>query len=649
MAINPHHGGFRTAVLGAVAALALSGLSFVFAPPATAADPPSTAGTEFWLAVPPNTAAGTPTIELFLAAGSAATGTVEAPGISFSQAFSIAANDAETITLPTTIQLANADGTEELGLHVTSSTPVTAYLQSTRSSTSDGYVGLPVDALGTRYRNLSYTVPSFSTGSRIAVVGTQDGTTLTVTPKTAMGAHPAGTPFSVSLNEGQTYQVGTITDGQDATGALVTSDKPVGVFGAHYCANVPTGYTYCDYLVEQLPPTTAWGQDYLAVRTAARLKGDTYRVVADTDGTVVSVNGSTATTLGAGEIYETVLPVGATTTGSEGSFINTSKPAMVAQYGNGSNYDGSTGDPFMMIVPPYQQYLSSYVVDVASPTGFSFTNYASVIAPTSAVGTVTVDGTAIPSGSFSAIAGSSFSGAQVSLTAGVHRLASTGGVPIGVSLYGWASDNSYGFPGGMAMAAVATVDSITFPSGAPSGTTGTELCASVVAKDSSGDPVEGVLVTFTVTGVNAQVEYATTDASGVATACFDSTEGGTGTLSVGAGAASTSTTITWATSGQEQTASCVSPPKKIKKTGRTVLLKKTCRTNAGQKVKVSVTCSARALAARGEVTYCRVVRKLKNGRVAIVTYGEHLRIRVTYSAKATGDYSAYSSVKRYRT
>ncbi len=641
----------RSTVAGALIAVVMAALPVVTsAPAATAVAPPSTAGTEFWLAVPPNTIDGNPTIELFLAAGAAATGTVSAPGVGFSQGFTIAANDAAKVDLPAAIQLANADGTQDLGLHVTSSSPVTAYLQSTKQYTSEGYVGLPMDALGTRYRNVAFT--SNTLGSRLAVVAASDSTTVTVTPKTAMGGHPAGTPFSVSLNQGQTYQVGTNTSGQDATGALITSDKPVGVFGTHYCANVPVGYSACDYLVEQLPPTQAWGQDYLSVRTAARLKGDTYRVVADQDGTVVSVDGSVVATLNEGEFHETVLPVGATVTGSEGSYINTSKPALVAQYGNGTAYDSSPGDPFMMIVPPYQQYLSSYVLDVASPTGFSFSNYASIIAPTAAVGSVTVDGTAVPSGSFSPIPGSTFSGAQVSLAAGVHKLTSTTEVPIGVSLYGWSPSNSYGFPGGMAMAAVASVAAITFPAGTPTGTVGSQLCVSVSAKDSGGIPVDGVLITFTVTGANAQVAYATTDSSGVATACLDSTEEGNGTLSVAGGTISSSTSLTWTKSGQTatpQTAGCVSPPRKIKMTGRTVLQWKTCVTDAGIKVRVQVSCSAgRLVSGRGDITYCRVQRTSR-GRIVLVTSGRSLRIRVTYSAKATGDRSEYLLVKTYRT
>ncbi|MBK7253805.1 MAG: IgGFc-binding protein [Ignavibacteria bacterium] len=41
------------------------------------------------------------------------------------------------------------------------------------------------------------------------------------------------------------------------------------------------------------------------------------------------------------------------------SVISSDKPILVAQYSNGTTFDGVTSDPFMMLVPPYEQFLAN--------------------------------------------------------------------------------------------------------------------------------------------------------------------------------------------------------------------------------------------------------------------------------------------------
>lgn len=84
-------------------------------------------------------------------------------------------------------------------------------------------------------------------------------------------------------------------------------------------------------------------------------------MLADNDNTEVTVDGAVVGTLNAGEFWEGVLPASATTEGKQGTAIFTSKAALVAQYGNGTSFDGSNGDPLMMVIPPYQQFLSNYL------------------------------------------------------------------------------------------------------------------------------------------------------------------------------------------------------------------------------------------------------------------------------------------------
>jgi len=75
------------------------------------------------------------------------------------------------------------------------------------------------------------------------------------------------------------------------TGSLVSSDKPVAVFGGHECAQVPTGTTFCDTLVEQMIPTNKLSKSYLLTASKgaeiAPAKSDRVRVIGTVDGTEI--------------------------------------------------------------------------------------------------------------------------------------------------------------------------------------------------------------------------------------------------------------------------------------------------------------------------------------------------------------------------
>src|SRR5690606_24060173 len=153
---------------------------------------------------------------------------------------------------------------------------------------TDAFLAIPTDAAGTEFRTLAYS-PGSNGPTGFGVVATDDGTTVTVTPSVAVAGHPAGSPYTVDLDRGQTYQ---LKDSVDSSGSTITSNKPVSVYGFHQCANIPVDVAFCDHIVEQLPPTSAWGTSFLSVRLANRTAGDTYRVLADEDGTVVTVDGA---------------------------------------------------------------------------------------------------------------------------------------------------------------------------------------------------------------------------------------------------------------------------------------------------------------------------------------------------------------------
>ena len=318
----------------------------------------------------------------------------------------------------------------------------------------------------------------------------------------------------------------------ESTGTRIQSDKPIAVFSGNNCANVPTGVSYCDHIVEQLTPTSAWGRRFVTTPLASRQNGDTFRFLAATDGTTVRVDGETVATLDAGQYHEQIL--------TDASVIEATSPILVAQFANGSALSGNPGDPFMMLVPPYEQFLSSYTV--AAPSEGFEQSYINITAPGTGAG-ITLDGVAVPPTAFTAIGTSGYSAAAVPVDPGTHRL--TGLQPFGVAIYGFNADDSYGYTGGLSASSVATVIRVGLAPKTGSSLVGATTCVTGTATNSSSGPVAGVRMDFVVTGANPTSGFATTNSAGEAEYCYSGAEVGTDTVTGTVSGISDSATRTW--------------------------------------------------------------------------------------------------------
>jgi Ca2+-binding RTX toxin-like protein len=498
--------------------------------PVEAASMPDSAGTEFWLGFPANYGSGE--LTLFITGSTATTGTVAIPALAFNEQFSVTPGTVTSVSVPSGAQMdLDLSAPEDKGIHVTAGADVTVYGLNRVQYTTDAFLGLPTDILGTEYIVLGSPVAAGR--SEGAVVATADGTTVTITPAADLdGGHAAGTTFTVSMNHGQTYQFSSSAG--DVSGTVVTSDKPIGVYGGNQCANIPDTSTFaCDHIVEQMPPVTAWGASFLTVPLATRLNGDTFRMVAAQDGTAVRINGSLVATLNRGQVWQQII--------DGQSEITASKPLLVAQYSNGTSFDGVTSDPFEMLIPPTEQFLPAYTVSTPA-TGFSG-NFINVVAPTSSIATVKLDGTVVPESSFTPIGSSGFSGAKLTVDLGSHTV--TGTLPIGVFSYGFDSFDSYGYPGGMSLAPVATVNSLTVAPATETLAVGQNGCVTATVKNNLGTAVSGVRVDFARTGANAGQGFAFTDDAGHAQHCYVGANGGDDAIVATLGALSANAAKTW--------------------------------------------------------------------------------------------------------
>ena len=373
---------------------------------------------------------------------------------------------------------------------ITTNFPVVAYQFNpiVQDFSNDASLLLPVTGLDTHYRVLGWpttnpippppplpAIPGIPDHSSVTVVGTQPGTTVTVT----LGGKTVGDGMSVAPGEpGDTI---TVTLGEfdvlniesrdipgDLTGTVVESSAPVAVFsgGERGIApmdtsrieappgGIPENWCCTEHLEEQVYPTSAWGKNFVVTRSPVRgaswREPDIYRVMADKDGTSVTTGllGPDASfTLNSGEWREMY--------SSDGFVMRASEPVSIEQILVSQGWvadwrPGHGGDPSMILFPPYEQYRESYVFLV--PDTFS-ANYVVVAMPEGT--NVELDGRDINSDEFMALCtyeevgdidGTLYLSVTCPVDGGTHRI--DGSVPVGITVYGYYNVGSYGYAGG---------------------------------------------------------------------------------------------------------------------------------------------------------------------------------------------------------
>jgi len=404
--------------------------------------------------------------------------------------FSIGWRNFELVGFNQNSTIVNNNQTEDIAsqnFHVIADQEIGVYALSQATTTSDAFVVLPTKVLGQEYYVLAYNsdgkgngssgIAGPSTPSQFAVLATEDNTTITITPKTATYNYGLS-PQTITLNQGESYLVQAKITAQnlrsDLTGSHVTSTKPIAVFAGQQRATVPIEFADTllsrDCLIEQMPPVRAWGKNafltpYPLPADAASNGYDVYRILAAYDSTQVFIDGiSLRSYLNAGGEY----------TGGilKAQTITANKPILVAHFkksaGGNPTPSGASplSDPFMLIIPPKEQFLKSYrfynvqAYDSRNPAGVYVEQYITVVAPTSTLSTIKLDGKPVdvtkfvpipPSNEYSYAWLGGKNGAD-GMTEGAHTIAAD--EPIGIYIYGYGEANSYGYAGGMDLTGV---------------------------------------------------------------------------------------------------------------------------------------------------------------------------------------------------
>lgn len=383
-------------------------------------------------------------LEFFITSDKDANVVIEIKSIGYRNTLFVQGGTIKNVKIDTRAQVRSFDNIEEAqGIHITSDNPITVYGLNRRYQTTDTYLGLPVEVLGTEYRVMSYFVTD-DLLSVAAVIATENNTLVEITPsvQTYSGKKP-GETFRVTLNRGDVYQIaGTRASKSDLTGTLIRANKKIAVFGGHQCSYVPNvipEIIACNHLAEQLPPVHSWGKHFYIGKFKFRTKY-TYRVLAHYPETKVFENTNLVAILKSGQYFEQ--------TTDKDVQITADKPVLVAQYSQGFKNGDSIGDPMMLLISPTQQFLRKY--RFATPVSGDWEHIVNIVVPTEAIKTIQLNGKPIDTTEFKPFGLSRYSIAYLSVPYGSHII--EGALPFGMYSYGFGKGmdafDAYGTMGG---------------------------------------------------------------------------------------------------------------------------------------------------------------------------------------------------------
>lgn len=459
---------------------------------------PNNAGTDFYFSFPPcyseESAGYENTCKVFVASAIAQDITVEVPGKNWTMTKVAVANDVVEFILPVEVaQPFLKKGSEKApvenmyrqsAVHVFSQSPVIVYGVTRFNYTSDGFLAVPVSALGAEYIVAAY--PQYTAvGSGLQLVSettisaAYDDTEVTFEmggnpqSRTSGGLKP-GETRTFTLQRGDVLCFASNGDYQDISGSYITSTKPVGVVSGNQCANVPAGVPYCDYITEMELPCFTWGLEYHVTPFYGRKKNPIIRIFAKEENTTVYRDGVQWLMLPRGSrmIDNGYVERRSDDNTPRSVVISADKPIYVVEYNTGQTDDGISSDPFQLVLTPLEQYQNEIVFCTPGAKGGKnnfknhYVNLIYRLAPDSTIpddlefaivnngqfewNKVTTFGEN-PGQIFSVpVNGATYACKQLILPGdGVYRIRANS--PLAAYSYGFSNYDSYGFPAGAAL------------------------------------------------------------------------------------------------------------------------------------------------------------------------------------------------------
>lgn len=399
---------------------------------------------------------GTNTLELFvnIAGKRDCEVTITHTATGWEKTADVKAGKVTRIDIPSNLCYANATGDTvaifKTGMRLSATDTISAYIGNYSPYSFDAACVLPLQSLGTDYRVACYNK---STEGIFEIVATDNNTEIEVTfsnPVTYNDVtYKSDTTYTFTINAGEVLFCAG--DGMLGTRIKSVNCKKIAVFSGNYCPYVPDECAACDVLVEQIPPTNAWGSKFIVSPTINRKRDSRVIIQACKSETTIRLKyGHTmdsTVTIGENENVEIEI-------GNEQLYISANEPVAVTQYAIGGFCSG-IGDPFMLWINPLEQSVEQVIFSPCPSTHIN-SHYIQIVTPSNSCYLTTLDGNDITKQFEVSTVNKEYSVAKIKVTSDPHIIKNPYGVMVYV--YGYAdgssdlfSYESYGYYAGTAI------------------------------------------------------------------------------------------------------------------------------------------------------------------------------------------------------
>ncbi|MFK8045085.1 MAG: PKD domain-containing protein [Crocinitomicaceae bacterium] len=326
-------------------------------------------GTEFWFAPPDvtfshNSPGGVPIYLNISTFDDPATVTIDQPANPGFTAITVvmganSSHQEDLSAFVASLETAPTDSILSTGLRVVATDTITAYYEVSNTNNADIFSLKGSASLGKEFyiplhkheafwNHDTYSSPNLAYAS-FDIIATENNTTVTIYSPVDVDGIPALTPYSITLQQGETYSCGNTDTALEffpyrgsnepkytipanhPSGAVVISDKDIAITIKDDSNHNPSGGCY-DLLGDQIVPVGIVGTEYIAVKGQLNPTGDeSCFILATVNNTQVFIDGATTptTTLFAGQTYRYDMDyLDASTDNSV--YITTSEPAYVS-------------------------------------------------------------------------------------------------------------------------------------------------------------------------------------------------------------------------------------------------------------------------------------------------------------------------------
>ena len=428
----------------------------------------STEGTDFWVSFlgngfKHNTTDGQAYLktQVLISSLHDCSGTISNPNTGWTTQFTIEANGVVIIDIPEEVAYMECDEyTSPLNksLHIVTDQPVSVYCANAARYSFDASYVLPTPALADDYliQTFDQSKDTENHTSAFLIIAIEEGETVVdITPAVkTLDDKPAGQEYSITLQQGQVYQVRSHNTAsffggtsRDLSGSRVKSHdcKKIAVFNGSNLTMVPTTGNDSDCIFEQAMPLQSWGKQFVVTASLGRDNKDYVKITSASNNNEITINGEHYATLSANESKSFKMQ-------ETSYFIEASSRCAVYLYNHskdgGPNVSSGFGAPSMVWIAPIEQRINELAFntfnDLESGHVSVDRHYVNIIVKSSDADNVVLDGHPIAENEFNAVAGNSgYKFYRQEISHGAHHLACEGGFNAHVYGFGRATGYAY--------------------------------------------------------------------------------------------------------------------------------------------------------------------------------------------------------------